>query len=287
MVVQKVSVVADSSISLPSQMLEQHSILTAPFEIAFGDHVYRDGTEPARFYELLRTSPQLPTTSSPSPASFLAAFEKAAHQAKDILCLTLSAQLSATYQSACSAAAMAKESLPGVRIRVVDTQTAAAAEGLLALAVARRAQAGADMEEVLRATSELQARVRLLGILDTLYYIWRGGHIPKVAVWLGSALQIKPLLELSSGDVHLVARPRTQRRALEQMLGMMDRYLGSGPASVAVVHAATPEAAVELEAEVRRRFQCRELFVTEFPPVIGAHTGPGLLGCAFYPATDS
>jgi len=141
---RNVAVVADSSISLPRELVEQYSVVVVPIELIFGDRVYRDGVDldPASFYAQLKESPKPPTTSGPRPSAFLEAFQRAAEQADSILCLTLSSKLSSTYNSACSAVEPAAERLPGVTIRVVDTDSAAAAEGLIALEAARGAAAG-------------------------------------------------------------------------------------------------------------------------------------------------
>ena len=282
---RRVIVVADSSISLPQEVVKPYPLVIVPLEVNFEDRVYRDGVDvdPSTFYQWLRDSPRLPTTSAPRPASFLEAFRHAAEQGQEVLCLTITANLSATYQSACSAAEMAREQLPGVAIRIVDTNTAAAAEGLVALAAARAASAGLDQEGVARAAQRVISRVRFAGFLDTLYYLGKGGRIPKVAAWIGNLLSIKPLLELADGRVHLLERPRTKKKALQRLLAIMRRHLGSNPARIIVAHAAAPEEAESLREQVAKEFHCQELFVSEFTPVIGAHTGPGLLGCAFYP----
>ena len=284
MVSPRVKIVADSSISLPRVLLEQHGIIAVPMEVAFEDRVYRDGVDidTATFYEYLKRSPTLPTTSAPPPASFLEAFTQAAREAPSILCLALASGLSATHHSAIMAKEMAAESLPEVRIHVMDTKTAAAAEALLALEAARAAARGATLEEVVQVVNELVPRVYLVGFLDTLYYLGKGGRIPKVAAWVSTLLNIKPLLEFAHGSVRPLGRPRTTRRAVARLLAIMEKSLDGRPAHVIVVHAAAHQEAERLHGLVAQKFSCRELFVSEFAPVIGAHTGPGLVGCAFF-----
>lgn len=284
---QKVAVVADSSISLPAEMLQRWGITVAPLEIHFGDRVYRDGVDldSPTFYHMLTLADRPPTTSAPKPASFLEAFRQARVLAPQLLCLTLSSTLSAVHQSALLAAELAGRELPETRVTVLDTGTAAGAEALVALEAARAAKQGMDaaaVEEICRKNME---KVNLLAFLDTLHYLSRSGRVPRIAAWMGDALQVKPMLELARNDVHLVARPRTKRRAIEDLLHLVVDRTRNAPVVVNVIHAADAEGALDLYGRVSERFTCEDIFISEFSPALGVHTGPGLLGVAFYPAT--
>ena len=280
------AIVADSTISLPADLLRDLPILVAPFEIHHGDRIYLDGIDlqPAEFYDLQRHSSPLPTTSAPRPGAFLAAFQQAAKQSDEIICLTLSKDLSATYSSALVATEEASREMPGVRVHVVDTRTAGPAEGLVALQAARQAVAGASTETVLATVHEQMNATHLMAYLETLYWVWRSGRVPRVALWLGSLLDVKPILQLSRGLIRMLERPRTRRRAMDRLEQLVSQRLGDAPARVAVVHADAPEQAQELAERIRLAVAPVEQFVTELTPVIGAHTGPGLVGCAFSPS---
>jgi DegV family protein with EDD domain len=235
------------------------------------------------FYDLQRRADTPPTTSAPQPGAFLGAFQQAAGQRNQIICLTLSQRLSAAYQSALLAKEEAARALPGVQVHVIDTRTAGPAEGLVALEAARLAATGASTETVLAAISRRLSTVCLMAYVQTLYYVWKGGRVPRVAMWLGNLLDVKPILELSKDQVRMMERPRTERRARERLVSLVAQRLGGATARIAVVHADAPQQAQELAEALRQAVAPVELFVTEFTPVIGAHTGPGLVGCAFHP----
>ncbi|MFH1140506.1 MAG: DegV family protein [Chloroflexota bacterium] len=281
---QQVAIVTDSSVSLPRAMVEEWGIQVAPLEVHFGDRPYRDGDDlvPDAFYQMLQTADPLPTTSAPKPASFLDAFRRASPTARHVVCLTLAARFSATYDSARAAAELARQALPELTIHVVDTHTAVSAEALVVLAAAKAARQGRGLEEVLEVCYSVMERVTLIAFLDTLRFVWRSGRIPWVAAWMGDALSVKPMLELKEDEARLVARPRTRSRATERLLREVERRTRGRPLVVNVVHAADPEGAHYLCQRVQARFDCREAFVSEFSPAIGVHTGPGLLGLAFY-----
>jgi DegV family protein with EDD domain len=122
-----------------------------------------------------------------------------------------------------------------------------------------------------------------MAYLETLYYVWRGGRVPRVAMWMGNLLKIKPVLELSEGHIGMVERPRTTRLAIDRLIARARERIGGGSARVAVIHAGAPEPAAAMEERIREELAPVELFISELAPVIGAHTGPGLVGCAFHP----
>lgn len=281
---RKVAVVVDSSSSLPGELLDRWRIQVVPHELVIGDRAFRDGVDirPDEFYHLLRNGSGIPTTSSPGFARFLDAFRSAARSAGSTVCITLASNFSSTYSSACQAALAAGQEMPGSVIRVVDSRTAAGAEGLIALEAARAADAGADLEGVLSVVHGLVPRVNLLAFLDTLDYVSRSGRVPRLAALAGSLLGIRPLTELRLGEARMLERPRSRGRAMERLVDLMERRVGQRPVHATVMHAQAAEDAVDLCRRVRDRFDCREVFVSEFTPVMGAHLGPGLLGLAFY-----
>ena len=280
----RVAIVVDSGASLPDDLSRRHDLHVVPLEVSLGGDSYLDGKElsPTEFYRKLRSSSSVPSTSAPAPARFLEAFRKAGADARPVLCLTVSARFSASFDSASAAAADARESMPAVQVKVVDTETAAGAEALVALEAARVAERGLGLEEVATAARRVIGRARLLAFIDTLYYLWKGGRVPMIAHTGTSLLRIKPLFELSRGEVRTVARPRTRRRATARLIELLKDRAGSGPLHAAVMHADAAGEAEEVRREVAASFQCEELFVGEFTPAMGAHIGPGLLGIAFW-----
>jgi len=252
--------------------LEKYGIELVPLTIAFGDKVYRDSIDisPAEFYALLRQAKKPPTTSAPSPSTFLEAYHRASRQAASILCITLPTKLSGTFDSARLAMEKAKEAFPNIVIEVLDCGTAAAAEGFVVLAAAKMAALGKSLSEVLETAKSVMQRVNLLAIIDTLYYLVKGGRVPKAATLVSSAIRIKPIFTVKEGDAHPVTIVRTIPNGIKYMLLAMRRKMEKGqPFHVAVMHADALDKAIALRDQIAAQFDCSEIFITEFTPVIG------------------
>jgi len=282
---KKVAIVTDTTACIPQEQVKRYDIEVVPVQLIFEDKDYRDGIDisPSEFYALLRQAKKLPTTSNSSPDPYLEAYRKAGQRAESILCITLSAKLSAIFNSARLAMETAKTALPKVTIEVLDCGTAAAAQGLVVLAAARAAASGKNLNEVIETAKNTMHRVNLFATLDTLHYLVKGGRVPQAAALVNSLLKIKPVFTLNDGDARTVAIPRTIPSAIKRMLKIMEQKVIKGqPLHVAVMHADSLDKAVALRNRVSSQFDCAELFITEFTPVMGVHTGPGLLGIAFY-----
>lgn len=275
-----VAVVTDSSASLPAELAGEFGIQVVPNQIAFRQQTFRDGVDitASEVYRRLRTNHHLPTTSAPSAGDFLRVYASLAQTAAGIVSIHVPSQFSATYDTAL----LASRLIDGVPIRVLECGTVAMGQGFAVLAAARTAAAGADVETVAQRAQEVSSRATVYAMLATLKYLRRGGRIGGAAALLGSLLQIKPILHLQAGRVEVLAKTRTKNRAIELMLQQLAESADGHPVHVAVLHADVPQEAEELKQRVAAEFDCAELLVTEFTPVMGAHTGPGLLGFAFY-----
>ncbi len=275
----------DSSSCLPPDLLRELNINVVPHELIIGQRSFRDGVDiqPDEFYRLLaQGKPSTLSTAAPQPSHFLEAFLAAGERAQDVLCLTLSARFSATYGSACAAVELANGRMSDKRVKVIDSQAAAGGSGLIALAAARGASMGQSLDQVVAGVERLVPRVNLLAFLDTLRYLRRSGRVRKLEAWAGSVLSIKPLTELRLGEARMLERPRSRARATERLLEIMVQRVGRSPVRVNVMEADAPEDARALSRRIESGFNCRELLVSQFTPVMGLHTGPGLLGVAFY-----
>ena len=277
---QSVAIVTDSAASLPAG----GGPIIVPMKLVLDGEELRDGIDltATEFYRRLRSLKETPTTSGPSPQGFLDAFEELAGRFSSVLCITVSPAFSSTYAAARVAIDTARETLPDLEVDLMDSGSAAGGEGLVVIAAQKAAESGASLPEVREAAQQVARRVSLFAYLDTLYYVWKGGRVPMIAYAGSALLGLKPVLEMANGHVRNVARPRTRRRAGERLLRLMDERVGSAPVHASVMHGDALREAEEMRREIERRFDCRDIYVTEFSPVMGAHTGAGLLGAAFW-----
>ena len=279
-----VKIVADSSVALSKELLEKYEVELVPEIIAFGDKVYRDGIDlaPHEFYTLLEQAKEIPTTSAPSPQDFMDAYQKAAKEADSIVCILVTSGFS---QMGLESALRAKEALSPTPIEIIDSRTAVGAYGFIILAAARAATGGEPPPGVIKAAEDIKRRVTMIGALDTLEYLAKGGRIGKAAFWAGSMLSIKPIIEVptSSGVVEPLERVRTKPKALNRLLEIMEERVGiRQPLHVSIDHANVPDEADWLKAQIMSRFNCAEIYINDFAPVAGVHCGPGVIGLSFY-----
>jgi DegV family protein with EDD domain len=282
----RIAIITDSASCLPSALQDRYGIETVPLSYQFGQSSYLDNVSLSadEFYALLKASRRLPTTAAPGPGLFLEAFRKAHHRGtQEMLCVVTGSTLTATYGAACQGAELAQQELPDARIRVLDSRSAAASLGFVVLAAARAADSGATLEDAVTAAQDLVPRIHMIGMVDTLEYLAKGGRVPRVTAWLSSLVQVKPLFEFCDGRLGQMGAVRTRRRALTRLLELMRQRLSPGkPLHVAVFHARSPQEAEQLAQQVRQQFQPTELYTTEFSQVMSIHSGPGLVGLAFY-----
>ncbi len=279
-----VAIVTDSTACIPPEVAERYGIEIVPLHLIFGGRTFVDSltTDTSEFYALLRTLSDRPTTAAPSPGMFLDAIARAARRADAVLCITVSKQFSAMYDSARQAIEIAKAESPGADIRLLDSRNAAMAQGFVVLEAARAAAAGKSIADVEHRAEAMTGQVTLLAMLDTLAYLARGGRVPRVAAWAAGMLQVKPIVRFSASDIKLVARTRTRKRALDRMLALLVEMAAGRRLHLAVHHANAPEDARYLLEGAQRQIDLPEAYLTEFTQVMGVHTGPGLVGLAWW-----
>ncbi|MFF4185637.1 DegV family protein [Streptomyces sp. NPDC001691] len=276
-----VAIVTDSTAYLPPQTMERHSITAVPLTVVLGDQALEEGTDiSARSLALALQKRRPVTTSRPSPEVFAAAYRKVAEAgAAGIVSLHLSAELSGTYD----AAVLAAKDAP-VPVRVVDTGMVAMALGFCAVAAAQVADAGGTLDEAVAAAEKRAGETSAFFYVDTLDYLRRGGRIGAAQALLGSALAVKPLLQLDGGRIDMLEKVRTASRAIARLEEIVADRAGSSPVDIAVHHLAAPERAAALADRLRARVPgLVDLYTSEVGAVIGAHTGPGLLGAIVSP----
>ena len=280
----KVAIITDSLGCLPSEVVARYGIRIVPANLYFGGKVYRDWVDitPTEAYELFLKNPEGWTTSPAPPTEWLEAYRQAGKQTKSILCVTISSKLSAMYNMAKQAKEQIEAEIPEITIEVLDSQTAVIAQGLVTLAAARAADEGKNLIEVIEAATEMREKVNIAFLLDTVRYIYRTGRIPKIAAKAGSILNIKPILTTSSGVVRVVSIARGRDQGIDRLIRMMRDKVGQSPVHVVVTHAYALDEAEGLKERISSEFNCTEIWVSEFSPMLGYATGTGTLGIAFY-----
>ena len=274
--------VTDSTSYLPEEMIAEHEIHTVSLYVTLEGEQLREADIPpgeySDFYERLRQSEAGATTSQPSVGDFVTAYEPLLAEGADVVSIHISGGISGT----CEAARQARDQLEaegkgGERIHVFDSRTGAGAQGLLVLAAAKAAATGATGAEAMEAAQRARDTLKIWFAVDTLEYLRKGGRIGAAQAWLGSALQIKPILTLEE-EITPVERVRTRRRAFERMVEYARERAQDDAGTWVVQHIQDPETARQLVDECRQIFDSDPVFVSEIGPVLGAHTGPGLLG---------
>ncbi|MFC2032701.1 DegV family protein [Chloroflexota bacterium] len=253
-----------------------------PLNIHFNGRIYRDGIDltSTEAYRLLEKSPDGFHSSPASAGEYLYTFREAAPHAEGILCITLSSKLSTLYNMAHVAKEEAKHELTETAIEVLDSRTAAVGEGLITLAAARAAE-GKNLAEVTSIAKTVRDRVSVIGIMETIRHVYRTGRIPKITARLGSVLNIKPIFQVSNGVIRIAGLSRSRERGVERALNIMKNKVGSNPVHVAVAHANALQAGESLKERISSTFNCVELWLTDFSPVMGYATGAGVLAIAF------
>jgi DegV family protein with EDD domain len=269
-----VKVVTDSVSDLPPQVVEDLGITVIPLNVRFGEKVYRDGIDltTEQFYRELVRSKTLPVTSVPSPGTFAEAYNKLAEETDEILAIILTSKLSGTYEVALQSIGLMKRKC---RVEVVDSQWAVMAEGFIVMAAARAAQAGASLDEVLEVVRANISRVDIRAAFDTLEYLRRGGRIGAAQALLGSMLRINPIIGLKDGVVEPMGRTRSRLKAIDHLYQFVTSY--SHIEELAVEEADCPEDADLLVERLGAKFPKERIYRSKTTPVIGTHTGPGLL----------
>ena len=270
-----VMVVTDSTADLPAETVQELDITVVPLLVIFGDQAYRDGVDMTseEFFRRLPETQELPRTSQPSPGDFQQVYERLAEQTDRILSIHVSSRFSGTAETARQAARTLADRC---QVEVIDSSTISMAMGFAVIAAARAAKAGADLDACAEAARSVLRRQRLAVALDTLEYLRRGGRIGRAQAFLGGLLRLKPVLTIRDGEAYPLARARTHRKALEEILRVC--LEGDDIEEAAVMHANSPDDARLLAEEIRRRCPKATVHVGRIGPVIGVHGGPGLIG---------
>ena len=284
-----VAIVTDTTHYLPRALADSQGIHQVSLYVGWGrgeasEELQRESelTSFDAFYERLRTDSALPTTSQPSIGDFLAIWEPLLQSGSDIVSIHLAGGISGTCDAARQAHALLAERGLGERVEVIDSETACGGMGIVVLAGAAAARAGATKEQVAARVRETRRALKIWFCIDTLEYLRRGGRVGRAQAWLGGTLRIKPILSLEY-EITPVERVRTAGRAFERMVQYMHELREAGSDAWVVQHIQATEQAQRLIERGREIYGSEPLFTSEVGPVIGTYVGPGLIGVGGVP----
>jgi DegV family protein with EDD domain len=273
-----VRIVTDSACDLTDDEVAQWGVEVVSLTIRFGDEEFVDRTElpVSEFYRRLASSAELPQTAAPAPGAFAQAYERLRDEgATAIVSINLSSELSATMQSAQTAAA----AFTAIPVHVVDSRSITGGLGTLVITAAGLARDGADAETIVKEVDALKARQRIYGTLDTLEYLKKGGRIGGAQAMLGSMLSIKPLLDISKGSVEEAGKTRTRKKALQWL---RDQVMQHYPVdNLTVIHSEAPDIDDFLQL-LRADIDMTDVRVGPIGAVIGSHGGPRVVGVTYH-----
>lgn len=276
----QVAIITDSTAYIPKDILANLNITVAPQVLIWGNETLRDGVDiqPEAFYNRLQKSTVMPTTSQVTIGQFKDMFSNLLDEGKQVLALLISTKLSGTIDSA----VQAKDMLPGTPIEIVDSKTTAMALGFQVLTVARAAESGASLAECKALAEKSTEHVGVVFAVDTLEFLHRGGRIGGGQRFLGTVLNMKPILEVTGGRVEGIERVRTRSKSLSRLVEIIEERIGGRkPVRLATLHANSPEDARALLDMANSRLNAVESIISEVSPVVGTHAGPGTVGLAF------
>ena len=277
----KVAVVTDSSPYLPHELIQKHGIHVVPLTVIWGDDCYQDGVDimPEEFYRRLGSAKELPSTSQPSVADFEIVFRELHDSGFDILAVLISEDLSGTVSSA----VQAKQLIPEAKIEIINSRSLAMALGFQVLEAVKSANQGASLQECKNIALESREKSGVIFVLDTLEFLHRGGRIGGAKRFVGTLLDIKPVLAIEDGLVVSLDQVRTHKKALERIIEIVtERTSSNGTVRLASLHANNPDTAQEILDTASQIIHPVETVFSEVSPVIGTHAGPGAVGLAYH-----
>lgn len=278
---KKIAFITDSTAYLDKEYTQKHNVRVVPLNLHWGEDLYKDNVNitPEAFYSRLAEADVLPTTSQPSAGEFLEAYEEMAKQADELIVPLISSGISGTVDSAMMAAKEFKK----VPVHVVDSKTTSAGLSLLVKAMVAAAESGSQANEVLELGERIVQDARIFIVVDTLKYLHMGGRIGGASAFLGSALDLKPILTLTEeGKIDALEKVRTKKKAVKRLIELAVEKAGGKPAHVGVIHAEARAEAESLKKELEAQINCLDCEIYIISPVIGTHVGPGALAVAVH-----
>nr|WP_154983134.1 DegV family protein [Paenibacillus xylanexedens] len=284
----KVAIVTDSTADIPEELVRKYGIHVVPLRVLFGEENYADGVEltSEQFYDKLRQSAVLPTTSQPSPTDFMDVYQRLLDENPDrpIVSIHLSSGMSGTYQSAMLGKSLLEREAD---LTIIDSKSASYGYGLMVVHAAELAEQGKSVTEIAVAVEAMQQSRKLFFLVDTLEYLQKGGRIGKASAILGTLLNIKPILSIDEeGVIYAVEKVRGHKKAMARIIELFQRDLAGKRVNLAVGHTADPPSAEACAEQLRGHFTLNEVIYTNIGAVIGSHVGPGVIAIFMWPVPE-
>ena len=273
----KTAVVTDSTAYIPKELRDQLNIHMIPLSVIFGGETYQEEVDitASEFYEEVQSQEKLPTTSQPPIGKFVELFEKLSRDYDAVISIHLSSGISGTYQGAVQAGEMVE----GIEVYAYDSEISCMVQGFYALEAAKLGREGKNAEEIVRLLDEMKQSVRAYFMVDDLAHLQRGGRLSSAQAFIGSLLQVKPLLHFVDKVIVPFEKIRTSKKALKRIEALLEEDVKSGEAyQASIIHANREEEAEAWKSELQEKHPNVEFSVSYFGPVIGTHLGEGAMG---------
>ncbi|MDE5414034.1 DegV family protein [Alkalihalobacterium chitinilyticum] len=280
----KIAIVTDSTAYLSETLREQNNIKMVPLNVVFGDEAIQEEVEitASEFYERMKTTEKLPTTSQPAIGLYVELFEQLKRDGYEaVVCITLSSEISGTYQSAMSAADMVED----FDVRGFDSKISCSPQGYFVLEAEKLASEGKNIEEIIAHLEIMRNKINAYFMVDDLNHLHRGGRLNTAQLFVGSLLKIKPVLHFVDGKILPFEKVRTEKKALQRIYNLLDEGVaGKTNVQVTVIHSNRLSEAEKIAEELRAKYPDAEVGISYFGPVIGTHLGEGSIGISWYVA---
>lgn len=276
-----IKIATDSTADLPLALIKEYDIAVIPLKVFFGEKCYREGVDltPPEFFEKLTAFEKLPATSQPSPGEFQNFYEDLTKDGSTVISIHISSLMSGTSQSAL----IARPCFPDRDITVIDSKQVSMALGIVVLAAARAAKEGKNKEEIIEIVRTMIGKVQTYFVVDTLEYLEKGGRIGKATAFLGTMLNIKPVLTIQDGVITPCEKIRGKGKALERIIEIAKDYAEQhGCLRSVILHGNVLDDTIKFHQRVSEELKCPEIIIGDIGAVVGTHTGPGIMALFFY-----
>ena len=281
---KKIAIVTDSTAGISQIEAKKYGIEVVPANLMYKGKIYRDGIDLdyQKAYEFLKDEEEPFSTSAPSAGDFLKAYRESALKSEEIICITLSSKLSATYDSARMAKELFLKENSNFKLEVIDSTSATVSHTMLVFSAIKMSEEGKSFEEAVKTIESLRDKAKTFLVLETIRYLYRSGRIPQVASKIGALLPFKPIIKVSEGKLHLFGMVSSKEKGVDKIITILKENIAPDCQQIGITHSNILKEAETLRDKVRQIFPSKEIFIIECSPAISYIAGPGALGIGFY-----